>query len=448
MSKNLGNILEPIPLMDAHGADAVRWFMLCSGSPWSARRVGHKVLDEIASKVIRTYWSIASFQSLYARANEWTPGGDGGTPTVLDRWALSEVHRVAAEVDAALEDFDTARAGRALAGCIDDLSNWYVRRSRRRFWDGDPAALATLHECLHILTRLLAPLVPFVTEQVWSALYATSGEDSVHLQAWPQADHTLIDPQLSVQVALVRRLVELGRAARADSKMKTRQPLQAAYVSASGWDALPAQLQAEVADELNVTAVLRLADAGELVDISIKPNFRALGKRFGSRTKTVADAVLAADAAALGRSLAESGAARLTVADGGTVEVTGEEVIVSETPRSGWAVAAAGSETVALDLELTHELRLAGLLREIVRIVQDARKSAGLDVTDRIELWWRVGGNPEPAEAIRTHAGQLGDEVLATSLQEGAPEAADQFYAAEDADMGLHVWLRKAGPTG
>ena len=143
---------------------SVRWFMLAGGSPWSARRVGHKVLEEIASKVLRTYWSVASFQSLYARANGWTPGVTGER-TDLDRWALSEVHRLAREVDDALEDFDTARAGKALAAYVDDLSNWYVRRSRRRFWDGDPAALSTLHDCLHVLTRLLAPFVPFVTER-------------------------------------------------------------------------------------------------------------------------------------------------------------------------------------------------------------------------------------------------------------------------------------------
>ena len=193
MSKHLGNILEPIPLMDRHGSDALRWFMACSGSPWSSRRVGHKALEEIASKVIRTYWSVASFQSLYARANDWEPGREGER-TLLDRWALSEVHRVAAEVEGALENFDTARAGKALAGYIDDLSNWYVRRSRRRFWNGDPAALSTLHECLHVLTRLLAPLVPFVTERVWQALFAATGDvDSVHLAAWPQTDPASVD---------------------------------------------------------------------------------------------------------------------------------------------------------------------------------------------------------------------------------------------------------------
>ena len=208
MSKHLGNILEPIALMDRHGADAVRWFMLCSGSPWSSRRVGHKVLEEIASKVIRTYWSVASFQSLYARANGWSPNapafGEGSRPEGHSassggsrRWAQPpQAGRLGSPAstrsrprDGALANFDTARAGRAFASYIDELSNWYVRRSRRRFWEGDDAALATLHECLHVLTRLLAPFVPFVTERVWEALFATTGAvDSVHLTSWPEAD--------------------------------------------------------------------------------------------------------------------------------------------------------------------------------------------------------------------------------------------------------------------
>ncbi len=447
MSKHLGNILEPMSLMDEHGADAVRWFMLAGGSPWSARRVGHKVLDEIAAKVLRTFWSVASFQSLYARANGWSPAAAAAEPTVLDQWALSQVHRLTIEVDAALEDFDTQRAGKALAGYIDELSNWYVRRSRRRFWDGDPAALSTLHECLHVLTRLLAPFVPFVTEGVWAALFASTGSvDSVHLAPWPTADPALVDGVLADQVGLVRRLIELGRAARADSGVRTRQPLARALVSAPGWPALPDALRREIADELNVVELVALADAaaGELVDVVVKPNFRALGKRFGGATQTVAAAIAATDARRFAETLKSDGAVTV-VADGTEQAISAGEVVISETPRSGWAVASAAAETVALDLELTHALRLAGLVREVVRLVQEARKNAGLEVTDRIQLRWRVGGSPEPAEAIRTHADQLGAEVLATTLREGAPDELSGWFAAEDDELGLHVWLRAAG---
>ncbi|MGH8826346.1 MAG: class I tRNA ligase family protein, partial [Jiangellaceae bacterium] len=264
MSKHLGNIVEPISLMDMHGADAVRWFMAASGSPWQARRVGPSVLNEIVRKVLLTYWNTASFLALYGRTNEWTPA-DGAPPVserhVLDRWALSELNRLVRDVDAALDGFDTQRAGTLLARFIDDLSNWYVRRSRRRFWDGDPGALATLHECITTLTQILAPMVPFVTERVWQDLIrpvAPDTAESVHLTAWPVVDAGLIDDELADEVSLTRRLVELGRAARAESKVRTRQPLARALVGARGWDGLRPGLRQEIADELNVSAVTTL----------------------------------------------------------------------------------------------------------------------------------------------------------------------------------------------
>ena len=246
MSKHLGNILEPIPLMDEHGADAVRWFMLAGGSPWQARRVGHGTIQEVVRKTLLTYWNTVSFQALYARESGFEPTTTAAPPVaerpVLDRWALSEAHRLAREVDAALEGYDTQKAGRLLSAYVDDLSNWYVRRSRRRFWAGDPSALATLHECLYVVTLLMAPFTPFITERVWQDLFASTSDelpDSVHLASWPAVDGSLVDDDLAAQMATVRRLVELGRAARATSGVRTRQPLGRALVAAPGWDRLP-----------------------------------------------------------------------------------------------------------------------------------------------------------------------------------------------------------------
>ena len=435
MSKHLGNVLDPFELMERHGADALRWFMLCGGSPWSSRRVSHEALDEAVRKVLLTYWNTAAFLTLYAEANAWTPWtGPAGEPTLLDRWALSQVHATALDVTAALEEFDSLRAGRALATCIDDLSNWYVRTSRRRFWDGDPAALATLHECLQVLTLLMAPFTPFITDEVWDALFASSGElpESVHLASWPRIDGSLVDTQLASDVALVRRLVDLGRAARAESRTKTRQPLARALVSAAGWEGLSPELRDLVAAELNVVTLERLS--GDLVDVSVKASFRVLGKRFGKRTQTVADAVHALDGAALAAALA-NGIASVTV-DGEELVLSADEVIVTEAPRTGWAVASGSGETVALDLEVTPELRRAGLVRDVVRLVQDGRKSTGLEVSDRIELWWQADG--EVAEAAR-----LADEVLAVQVTEGRPTADLAVHA--DADLGLTFWLRVAG---
>ena len=361
---------------------------------------------------------------------------------MLDRWALSEAHRLALAVDAALEDFDTQRAGRLLAAYVDDLSNWYVRRSRRRFWQGDAAALATLHECLYVVTLLMAPFTPFITERVWQDLFRPTSPglpDSVHLARWPRIDGELVDDTLAAQVALTRRLVELGRAARADSGVKTRQPLSRALVGAQGWSTLPAELREQIAEELNVTRLESLAESGgDLVDYSAKANFRALGKRFGKGTQPVAAAIAAADPAALAAEL-RAGRPATVLVDGEPVEVTADEVVVTETPREGWAVAREG-ETVALDLEITPELRRAGLAREVVRAVQEARKNSGLDVADRISLDWHAA-DPDTAQALREHADLVSAEVLATGYTELDAAPADGLTAAE---LGVTFRLQKA----
>ena len=446
MSKHLGNILEPLPLMDRHGADAVRWFMLASGSPWLPRRVGHVTIQEGVRKVLLTYWNTASFLSLYGRASGWSPR-EGAVPAaerpVLDRWALSELNRLVRDVDVALDRFDTQKAGARLASFVDDLSNWYVRRSRRRFWDGDPAALATLHECVEVMTLLLAPMVPFVTERVWQDVVrpvTPDAPESVHMASWPEVDESAVDDELSSQVALTRRLVELGRAARAESKVRTRQPLRRALVVARGWDTLAPELRAEVADELNVLEVAALGEAeGDLVDVSAKANFRSLGKRFGKDTPKVAAAIAAADPSTLSSALKADRTTTLTVDDVGVVAVSPDDVVVTETPRQGWAVAREG-ETVALDLTMTTELRRAGLAREVVRLVQEARKASGYDVADRIELAWQADG--ELALALREHSASVAAEVLAVQVHESLdPLASEPDHS--DPDLGLTFRLRR-----
>src|SRR3954449_2626060 len=416
MSKHLGNILEPMPLMDRHGADAVRWFMLAGGSPWSARRVGHETLSEVVRKVLLTYWNTATFFTLYAETNGWdpavTPVPAPAERPLLDRWALAELARVTTGVTAALEDFDTQGAGRLLAQFVDDLSNWYVRRSRRRFWDGEPAALATLHEVLDVLTRLMAPFTPFVTEEVWSRAVVPGrpdSVDSVHLASWPAVDEAARDERLVEQVALVRRMVELGRAARTSAKVRTRQPLARALVAAAGWRSLPRDLVAEVADELNVAELVELSSVeGGLVDVTVKVDFRAVGRRLGKRVQAVAKAVAAADAAELVAAY-RAGTASVEV-DGAAVPLEEGDLVVTETPREGWTVASGGGLTVALDLELTPELERAGLVREAVRLVQEARKGSGLAVSDRIGLSWTVAdgdGSEQMRTALTEHAEAL-----------------------------------------
>ena len=445
MSKHLGNILEPIPLMDEHGADAVRWFMAAGGSPWAARRVGHSTIQETVRKVLLTYWNTVAFHVLYANLAEWTPGGEAPAPAdrhVLDRWALSEAHRLVGDVTAAMESFDTQRAGSLLSAYVDDLSNWYVRRSRRRFWDGDASAFATLHECLHLVTQLMAPLAPFITERVWRDVFAptTAGlAESVHLSSWPEQSTELVDADLAEQMRLVRRLVELGRAARADAKVKTRQPLRRALVATTAHDRLSEELRREVAEELNIGAVEPLSAAGaDLVDHTAKGNFRALGKRFAKDTPRVAAAIAAADAGVLSAALSADGRATVEL-DGEPVEVLADEVIVSERPREGWSVVNEQGETVALDLELTPELRRAGLAREVIRMVQEARKASGFEVSDRITLTWQAEG--EVAEAVAEHQELISREVLATEVT----RSTDADLTHGDPDLGVAFSVARVG---
>ncbi|MGQ0778880.1 MAG: isoleucine--tRNA ligase [Pseudonocardiales bacterium] len=435
MSKHLGNVVDPFTLFDQYGADAVRWLMLAGGSPWVDRRIGTDALDEVVRKVLLTYWHTASFLVLYANAAGWTPAaGPAPAPAdrpLLDRWILADLHATIRDVDAALEAFDSAGAGRRLVTFIEGLSNWYVRRSRRRFWAGEVSALATLHECLETLTRLMAPFVPFVTDHLWHQLCVavTPGTiDSVHLASWPAADDTLIDDRLVVAMSLVQRIVELGRATRASSKIRTRQPLARAMVVAPGFTELPAELVAQIAEELNVTVVEPLI--GDLVDVTVKPNYRAIGARFGPRTQHVARAVSDAGPPVDGR--------LTVVVDGEEITLTADELIITETARPGWAVTTDARMSVALDLQLTDELRRAGLIRDILRLVQDSRKTIGLDITDRIDVWW-TAERDDVADAIRAHSATVAAEILAVSLVEGTgpEEIPTQVYP----DLGLTVWI-------
>jgi isoleucyl-tRNA synthetase len=448
MSKHLGNILEPISLMDRHGADALRWFMASSGSPWVSRRIGDATLDEIVRRVLLTYWNTVSFFTLYANASGWVPGvvaADGPSP--LDRWLRAELQHVVASVDAALEEFDTAGAGRVLGQFVDDLSNWYVRLSRQRFWAGDPAALATLHETINVLTRLLAPFVPFLTEHVWQSAVRpgdAAAPESVHLATWPEPDEAARDEALRAQMGTVRALVEAGRAARKANNLRIRQPLARGLIGVPG-ELPPAELLAYVSDELNVRELASLHTAGEVVDVTVKPNFRQLGKRFGARTQQVAKAVAAADPAALALAVSDGGPATVEV-DGEKIELTGDDLFVTQTPRTGWAVANQRDVLVALDTTITPELRRAGLAREVIRLIQDARKQADLAITDRITLVWAADeaddAGAETGAAVREHGREVAEAVLATTVTEADPGTQGTIVA--EPELGLRFRIERA----
>ncbi|MET7284129.1 isoleucine--tRNA ligase [Kribbella sp. NPDC005582] len=448
MSKHLGNILEPIPLMDDHSADAVRWFMAASGSPWKARGIGPNVLNEIVRKVLLTYWNTAAFHSLYARLANWSPSDvpPVAERSVLDRWLVSETHRLVRDTDEAYAAYDTQKLGLLINQFVDTLSNWYVRRSRRRFWAGEAGALATLHETLDVLTRVMAPLTPFVTERVWQDVFrpvTPSLAESVHLSQFPTYDESLIDDVLAQHVSMAKRVVELGRSARAEAKVRTRQPLSRALVGSAAIADLSPELLQEIADELNVGSVEPLSSAGaDLVEFSAKGNFRELGKRFAKQTPVVAAAIAAADAAGLAASLKSTGTATVVV-DGADVEVTEADVLLSERPKEGWSVVNEQGETVALDLEITPELKQAGLAREVVRTLQEARKAAGLEVSDRIKVWLTTT-DAELGDALGKHADDVAKEVLAVELTQSTPADSAQLATGTEEDLQLTYWLTKA----
>ena len=428
MSKSLGNAIDPFEVLDRHGADALRWFLLTEGSPWASRRMSMETFDEIVRRFLLTLWNVYAFFVTYAAADGFDPDGvpapDVADRPMIDRWIVSQLHRTVDEARRGLEAYDATGAGRRIEAFVDDLSNWYVRRSRRRFWNqggelGEDARAAfhTLHGCLVTVTTLLAPFTPFVAEELWRNLAAGRGgrPDSVHLADYPVSDPALVDDALDAAMAEARRIVELGRRVRVETRTKVRQPLRAAIVHLPGPQAGLERLLPIVAEELNVGEVRFAGSTEGFGRWRAKPDFRSLGPRFGPRVKDVA-AALADD----------DGTAASTLAAGGTVEldVDGEAVILgpgdvelAQEVLEGWGVASDAGVTVALDLDLDEALRSEGRARELIRLVQDARKAADLDVGDRITL--AIAATGVWADAFAAHRDSIASETLAVEATAG-----------------------------
>jgi isoleucyl-tRNA synthetase len=414
MSKSLGNVVDPWDVIDRHGADAFRWYYLTAQQPWAGYRFSADTIGESVRQFLLTLWNTYAFFVLYANAEQLGPA-DLGPPEPsadLDRWALSRLQATTADVIERMDSFDCTGTGRAIAAYVEELSNWYVRLSRRRFWEGDRAALATLRHCLVEVAKLAAPFVPFLADELYDNLTGEAG--SVHLAEFPEPDARFANPELEAAIAAVRRTVELGRAARARAGVKVRQPLRRAVVVARGAERDAIAVRADlVRAELNVKELEFVSEESDLVSYRVKPNYRALGPRFGRQMPQLAAAVEGLDPA---RVAAELGAGReVGVSVEGHEHALGEgdlELVME--PLAGYEVEAAGGYAVALAVEIDGELRREGLAREIVHAVQNARREAGLEVTDRISL--RLGGDEELLEAVRQHEGYVTGETLATSI--------------------------------
>ncbi len=406
MSKSKGNIVVPWEVIDRFGADAFRWYFFTSKQPWDGYRFSEEAVGEGVRLFLKQLWNTYAFLQTYE------PSDDAGAceQTELDRWILSRLSGTVSEVTERLDDYDATFAGRAIAAFVDDLSNWYVRRNRRRFWTGDPHAFETLRTCLLTVSQLLAPFTPFVADEVWEGL--EGGGASVHLSDWPSPGER--HEELEAAMAISRDTVRMGLSARGASKIKLRQPLREAVVVAAGRERAAIEAHAEVVrEELNVKALRFVAGAEELGSYALKANYRALGPRFGKSMPQAAAAIEALDAQRVALVLRKGGTVGLNV-DGHEHELGPDDVTLQMQPLEGYQVEREGAHAVALDLAIDPELRAEGLAREVVRAVQGARKDAGFDVSDRIAL--ELGGDPALIDAARAHEEYVAGEVLAVSV--------------------------------
>jgi isoleucyl-tRNA synthetase len=450
MSKSRGNVVAPWDVISEHGADAFRWYYFTSQQPWSGYRFSVEAVGETGHRFLSTVWNTYRFYVLFANADGFhhaaaAPGGRA----LMDRWLLSRLQTTVAAVREELDNYDTTSAGRSIAAFVDDLSNWYVRRSRRRFWKaGDDeradkaAAYLTLHEALVTVAKLLAPFTPFVADAIYSNL--DGGEPSIHLCDFPEPDEALIDRELELDMAVARRTVELGRAARSQAKIKVRQPLREAVVVADERErAAIARLEDQVLDELNVKSLSYVGEAEELADYEVKPNFRSLGPRFGARMRDAAAAIEALDPAAVAAAVDRGDSVHISV--GGREEsLTGEDLSLVMLPRGGYQLEREANYAVALKLDLDDELLREGAAREVVHAVQNARKGAGLQVEDRIDL--ALSGDNDLLQVIRQHADYVAGETLARTLElDGAAlDAGAHVETARIDGSELAIALRRA----
>jgi len=408
MSKSIGNVVVPWEVIDRFGADAFRWYFFTSKQPWDGYRFSVDAVGEGVRLFLRQLWNTYSFYVLYANASD--DAAAGGELTDLDRWALSRLASTVETVREHLDDYDATNAGRAIAEFVEDLSNWYVRRSRRRFWDGDSGALQTLRFVLVTVAQLLAPFTPFIADELYDNL---DGElASVHLCDFPEPGER--DEELEFAMASAREVVRLGLAARGQGNVKLRQPLSEAVVVADGRerDAI-ARLGDVVREELNVSELRFVAAADELGTYTIKPNLPALGPRFGKRMPELRAAIAALDPAAVAASLRDG--RTLVVSIGGDDhELSANDLLVAIAPLEGYGLEREGAHAVALDLALDDGLIRAGHAREIVHAIQQVRRTEGLEITDRIELW--LGGAEHLLDAAREHESYIATETLATSV--------------------------------
>jgi isoleucyl-tRNA synthetase len=430
MSKSKGNSVDPAEILEREGADALRWYLLTVSPPWIPTRFDRGGIAEVASKLLATLRNTSQFFVLYANIDGFKPSGRGFERSLMDRWIISKLHSLTLTVRDELDAYELTRAARAIQEfLIEDLSNWYVRRCRRRFWKAELGpdklgAFETLYEVLVTVARLIAPFVPFVSEEIYQKIARkgeSSASDSVHLCSFPEADGSLIDRSLEDKMNTVLRITSLGRAARNAARLKIRQPLSELRVVASkelSQDAL-VELGTLIKEELNIREINVAQDEAEMSELTGTPRYETLGPRFGKSVREAVAAIESLEQEALQR-LASGESVEIDVS-GTTESVSPSEIEVIHTEKEGFAVAREGPWVVGVNTSISEELRQEGVVREFVHRLQSLRKKAELDVSDRIVLFFEATDQLD--STLKRFDDYIASEALATEVRRGLPES-------------------------
>ncbi|MBA3470303.1 MAG: isoleucine--tRNA ligase [Herpetosiphonaceae bacterium] len=461
MSKSKGNVVDPWEVLARYGADATRWYMFAAGPPYNPRRFSMELVSESLRQFLLTLWNTYSFFVTYANVDGWSgdgvlEAGNGATHPVIsleaedyrltptDRWALARLNALVRDVTADLEGYDIHTPAKRLEQFVDELSNWYVRRNRRRFWGSEMSAdkqgaYRTLYTCLTTVARLMAPFTPFVAESMYRNLEAGApgAAESVHMAHWPTVDPTLLDENLIRETDLLMKAVSLGRAARKNAGVRIRQPLSDLLVRLPRGERL-SQFVDDLRDELNIKEIRWLGVGDGVVEYRFKPNLRTVGKKFGKQVPALREALVALSgpAAAAAAEKVEAGEAFDLTVDGVTLTLAAEDVLMEATSPEGYTVAESEGVLVALVTTITDELRREGVAREIVRSLNDARKSADLAITDRIVATLEPKESLHLAEVLAEHGAYIKAETLCDFLHIAAP-VTDAHITELKLDTGL-----------
>ena len=425
MSKSKGNAVDPMEALAKYGADAIRWYFIVNSAPWLPSRFYGKAVMEGQRKFLGTLWNTYAFYVLYANIDNFNPlehALEYDKLAVIDKWILSRLNSTIKTVDANMAAYKIPESGKALQAFTDDLSNWYVRRSRTRFWakgmEQDKInAYMTLYTSLITLSKLAAPMIPFMTEEIYQNLVRSIDSDapeSIHLTDYPVADESMIDPELEENMDHVLKIVVLGRAARNESGIKNRQPIARMMVKAPY--EIPEFYQEIITEELNIKKVEMTDDADSFISYTFKPQLKTVGPKFGKLVGGIRKALTEIDGSAAMKELNEEGTLTLDI-NGVPVVLSRDDLLIDMAQSEGFETQSDGKVTVVLDKKLTPELIEEGFVRELISKIQTMRKEAGFEVMDRIRLY--VSGNERLEKIIRDNSGTIGRDVLADDFTIG-----------------------------